>query len=48
MKVILMLKTEYGVYSKHTYWSAIKRYYWNLLFLILPLALLYISVQLHQ
>lgn len=37
-----------GRCHKHFYWSAIKRYYQNLLFLILLPALLYTSVQLHQ
>ena len=31
-----------GRYRKHFYWSAIKRYFWNLLFSILLPALLYI------
>ena len=33
-----------GGYRKHCYWSAIKRYFLNLLFLTLLPALLYISL----
>ena len=37
-----------GRYRKHFYWSAIKRYFLNLLFSILLPALLYIFVLLHR
>lgn len=40
--------SPYGQYRKHFHWSAIKRYFANLLFLILLLALLYISALLHR
>ena len=37
-----------GQYLKYFYWSAIKRYFLNLLFSILLLALLYIFALLHR